>query len=839
MALVNKYRLMSAAGLAALAMAGSPALAQEDDDTVMVDEGDDGATDNTIYVNARRRDEAIEDVPIAITALGTDELARNQTNNPDDLRMLVPGLGTNSLTRDAVRFFIRGQGPQSGTGGSRSISGVQTYFAEVPIDINGPGEIFDMANVQVLKGPQGTLFGRNTTGGAVLFTPATPRFETGGYVEAQYGNYDHFLGEVMGNVEIIPDTLAVRLAAQVQRRDGFTTSILTGQDQDDRSYESFRGSIRIASGGFDNTTIFRYRHQDSNGAGQVVQVLVPQPIASIPLPDNPQLLGALSAILGTPVSAQTFPLFTSGQVSPACLQVNIAGCPAPIFGQTSFGAYVAALTGSTFGLFPQSAYDQINATQAAIGPRQNQNPNLSESRQRAIGVINLTTLELSDSLTLKNIISWNDYRQHEILEFVGIPLPLLRNTGSIPSVGDWTAGQRTFTEELQLQGEIGDNFNFIVGGYYEEAKSPFAQSTFGFQVGNPGPRIAEYDDQSVAVFAHAEWSPIDNLTLSGGIRQTWDERRSQFSALDGNLNCNQTDPATGVITCPLLADGSFDALTYDGTISYRPTPDVLLYASYRRGYKAGGNNLPVAPAAPPLPADFYASYGPEFVDDFEFGFKLDTDLGNMPLRFNGAVFMDDYSDQQIPVSITFVLPNGSTSATSQVQNIAASDIWGFEADLAIQPAPGLVLGGWVSFLDAHASFDVFDPTTGELLFDDDEQLPNQPRWKYGFNAVYDADLGNNGNIVTSFNYSWQDSQGLSPAPRIVPDLPSYGVANAQILWENFMGNPLDVGFFMTNVFDETYAVGGFPVDQLGFTSFLFGEPRMYGLKLRFRFGSED
>src|SRR5690606_29005292 len=169
-----------------------------------------------VIVTARKRDENLQEVPIAITAISSEELREKAISAPSDLQLHTPGLELRpggSQQRNNVQFFIRGQGTTFG-----SAPGVVTYFSDAPVgnsakvSIGNNGQFFDLASVQVLKGPQGTLFGRNTTGGAVLFTPQHPGNEFGGFLQAKAGNYDmrEYTGAV--TIPLIDGTLSVRAA---------------------------------------------------------------------------------------------------------------------------------------------------------------------------------------------------------------------------------------------------------------------------------------------------------------------------------------------------------------------------------------------------------------------------------------------------------------------------------------------------------------------------------------------------------------------------------------------------------------------------------------------------
>lgn len=846
-------------GLAPLAQAQVSDASESAPAPAVADDASSSDAMGDIVVTARRKEEALQDVPISITALSTADIERKGLRSTEDLRNATPGLNISGLSRDKANFYIRGQQPGALTDGARNIPGVATYFAEVPADVAGPGTFFDLQNVQVLKGPQGTLFGRNTTGGAVLFEPHRPEFKTGGYIQAQYGSYN--LRQVTGmfNVEIVPDVLALRVAGEIVRREGFTQSIITGQKQDDRNYESFRGTLLYQpTDRIENQLMVDYRNSHNNGSGLVSRVLVPTAAAGLASVDATrittgpfagltirQAFGAILPPGSFPAAAPGLLISLGGSnINQACITQVLAGCPAAVAGSTALGAFVAGLSGNGFySIAPRTAWDAAIATQASIGPRFSQNYLLGLTKERTIGIVNRTKIELSDSLTLKNVISYRKTRNAEVRNYAGTPFPLLVITGPWqPSVNSDNFGTELFTEELQLQGKFeAANLNYIVGGYYEHQKPGFDQGTAGVTASSVGPvpslRNFTYNDSSKAVFAHVEWSPVDIFTLSGGIRQNWDNRFTSIAIYTAAGACNQAIPGTVTLQCPQSKSAQFKATTYDVTASLKPSNGIMLYGSYRHGYKSGGLNVPVTPAPPPLPADAYAVYGPEFVNEIELGAKLDFNVG-IPVRLNLAAFHSDYSSQQIAVSVTFIQPNGTAGFTSQIQNVAKSKIQGIEGQLSFQPAKGLTLGGFFSYLDAHPAANVVDARGTTVAFAA-RQLPNQPKWKYGLNGIYTYDLaGDAGAITASADFSWQDTYFSSLLPTLVDPNPAYGVVNARLSWERVLGSRFDVSVFASNLTNKTYALGGYPVAALGFDSAIYGEPRMFGVSLKFRFGDE-
>lgn len=329
------------AGLAALLLTTS-AQAHAQAAVALADGSAETAIDNAtdeIIVSARRREESLQDVPVAITALSGDAVEQKGLRAVEDLRQVVAGLNIGAQRRDDAAFYLRGQGPGVFNPGQRNFTSVATYFAEVPTEVTGAGMFYDLANVQVLKGPQGTLFGRNTTGGAVLFEPARPDFTLSGYVKAALGNYANHEAEAVLNLPIIDDRLAIRLSGTLARRDGFTQSVRTGQKLDGRHYEGWRVSVLARPvDGLENLLILDGRSKDQSSTSAVLR-----------------------------------------QVNPAL----------PV------GQGMAALL----------------AEQAALGPRKTLIGLPLYDRGAVFGVTNKTTLELTDNLTLKNIISFRRNRQ--------------------------------------------------------------------------------------------------------------------------------------------------------------------------------------------------------------------------------------------------------------------------------------------------------------------------------------------------------------------------------------------------------------------------------------------
>jgi iron complex outermembrane receptor protein len=797
----------------------------------------EATTIEDVVVTARRREESQQDVPVTITTMTGAQIERAGLRSTEDLRTSVPSLNIAGQRRDEAQFYIRGQGPGQITTGQRNFTSVATYFAEVPTTVAGPGVFYDLSSAQVLKGPQGTLFGRNTTGGAVLFEPNHPGYQDEASAKVTLGNHDYREFEGMLNAALVPDKLAVRIAGQISRRDGYTKSVVTGQKLDGRRYEALRASVLFnPTERIESLTIFDYRRKDNSGGSAVFTTYNPNlAFSQVAIPTLP---AGLNTALGLPAGA-IIPIRVGGAVSIGCLSAAQPGCPTGPAGSTLaafMAAYNRGATGSAansgFALVaPTSVLAATLAQQQALGARRTLIPTLLRSKALDIGVTNKTEFELTDSITLKNVIAFRKSRKNESADYDGTPLNFLSQV----YVADdpWSTGSEQFTEELQIQGNIASaKLDYILGVYHEFNQSGFLQQVRGVSLGTFSNRASKYKDQSDALFAHVEWNPSELIGLSGGVRQTWDKRAVVFSQLNAAGACSQTIPGTATIQCPLTGKADFDALTYDVTLNVRPTDGVLAYGSFRHGYKSGGINLPAPAARPPLAPDAYQSFEPEEVDSFEIGLKADWDIG-IPWRTNVAAFYDKYRNIQIGQQIQlFDAAGNPLTPALVVRNGVKAVNKGVELESTIVPSRMLSLSGFVSYLDAHPTNSLANTVIAG------RQFSYQPKWKYGISGVVTVPTSEDfGQVTIAANWSWQSKTFNSYIPSLRPVNPGYGLLNGRIEWSNVFGRNVDFAVFGNNLLDKTYILGGYPIAQLGFDSVLYGEPRMFGASIKVRFGA--
>lgn len=733
-----------------------------------------------IVVTARRREENLQDVPIAVTAFTDEALEQKGITDRTSLADNTPSLFTinGGYPREFAFFALRGQGPAFG-----STPGVVNYFAEVPNSVNVDGRVgtyYDLANVQVLAGPQGTLFGKNATGGNILFEPVKPQNNFEGYVRAEYGNYNDRRIEGALNVPIVPDKVLLRIAGEVGRRDGYTKDVgpfFAGKDYDNLAYESFRLGLTLRPfDGVENYTMLRYYNSHTNGGGTVISAFNPA-----------------------------------------------AGVDA----------------GPPFGFLPVLAFypnmATVVATQAARGPRRVSYDLDQFSETPYWQVINQTTVDLGANLKLRNIVSYSKLKTKYGYDYDGTANPISGQTSQVNPVnpGLFTGGiiptlaPNFFTEELQLQGNALDGaLDFSIGGYMDrqtwDGPAGIAEYTF-FPFGTLLPTASAnfiQKNSSEAVFGQAtlklgELAPaLQGLSLTGGLRYTWEH---SFTSQ--------------VIFAPPAVVGSVDSKypSYTATLDYDVTDGVHAYVTARDAYKSGGVNGPV-----PVGSQ-YRIFPPERLSDIEIGLKSQFSLGNVDVRANIAAYRGIYANIQ-RTTVEPVSTPGGTVLLNVTRSAAKGKIEGVEINTAIVPFTGFTLNGSYSYINARYT-EVTDASAGAILAG--APFPYTPKHKFSIGASYEAELGNLGDLVLSGNYVHQSRASTAQTNASFYNyLPAYGMLNGNIGLQNVGGLPIDVSLFGTNLTNVAKPVG--VLDQYagstGTVGLTYTEPRMYGIRVGYRFG---
>ena len=795
-----------------------------------------------IIVTANRREERNQDVPIAITAFSPQRLEQQGITEEQDLQASVPSLtvGPNgNASREAQSFTIRGQGATF-----QASPGVVVYLNEVPLNSGitisqqgGPGNFIDLENLQVLAGPQGTLFGRNTTGGAVLLVPKKPREEFGGYLQGRIGNYDARELEGAINIPIVEDKVLLRVVGAYQDRDGYTRDVVWNKDRDDKHWYSGRVGLTLRP----TETIENYT----------------------------MLFGAKSRTNGAAFIHEGF---------------NIDGLKALDFcyDGPSIPGQIASC----------DVYRAATANAKELGPRKTAFSNDIFSSIKTWGITNTTDFTINDNLTLRNIVSYQRLKldfaydgdatvlqQHDV-DPNDLPAP-----GQAVLPGDGTPllyfnqfdyglprdDLKQVTEELQLQGTALDKkLTYTVGGFFYDQRPAgpqgsgaivYCPAAFTGFCGGSNSRYGS-TQQSKALYAQGTldfgaFSPsLDTLRLTLGYRHTWDK----ITGFSSSFNVSTTDPteaicasdsqevplATAAEDCTYRARLNSKASTWLIGLDYKVLPDVLIFGKVSRGYKSGGFNLVAV-------FENTRTFEPETVTSYEAGFKADFRVANVPFRLNSSVYMTDYKDIQ-RAGGDF---NPTSGAGGAVVRNGDARIKGVEVEASMRPFPGFEVGGNFSYTHARYKNYSFVTPTGQLGCNgpvgpggtvDLSCLPFQyvSPYIWSIHAAAEQPLGNDMGTLNFFvSYSHTSAQYTDPnnVPSTQPGafLQPFGLLNASLDWNNVGGTGIDAGLFVTNATNKLYRVSNtnvFPQGSLLYQASIYGEPRMYGLKLRYRFGGE-
>jgi iron complex outermembrane receptor protein len=430
------------------------------------------------------------------------------------------------------------------------------------------------------------------------------------------------------------------------------------------------------------------------------------------------------------------------------------------------------------------------------------------------------TIGLSDSLNIQSITAYRNYRQKWGTDDDFTPDLAIAGQG-YNDLKFWF-----FSQELRVNGKIGDNIDFTVGGFYSDQRSVYFTRQdiryiapgLNFQFLGNDPVNAD----SKAVFGTVIARPIEGLTLTGGLRYTeeakdytfvrknYDGTRSIFlGALDG-----------------VTATFKGDRVDWRVSADYRFSPEVLAYVTVGTGFKGGGVTARPFDAAQAL----NGSFDPETVTAYEAGLK--TDLFDRRLRLNIAGFINDYNDIQLPLISCASL--GSLAPCGARQNAGNGQIKGFELEMQASPIEGLDIDASLSHLTGK--YKNIDPRVGNAILLTDPIVT--PKWKYSFGIQYRADLGSAGSLTPRFDFA---HTGKTSAGRIAAGLPieyfnAYDIGNARLTWRN-EAEDLSISMEVQNVFNEYYTPFRFAA-VYAFTGTAYsqvGRPREWALTVQKRF----
>ena len=844
----NKFLM---AALCTTAMT-TPAFAQDEAQEV------EAFDDNVIIVTATRRAEDVQDIPIAVTAVSPAQLEQQGVVNVQNIGSVSSSFSTSNAqtASGTVVLRIRGVGTTSNNIGFESAVGIFVDGAYQSRPGVALGEFVDVERVEVLRGPQGTLFGRNTSAGALNITNVRPDLnDFGGFVNATYGNFDHMSLQGAINAPLIEDTLALRVTGAYRKRDGYVDII-----------DSAGNSVG-----------------DSNDTDQYL------------------LRGQLGFETPGGISGRLIADYSKSTAS-CCAAIEVLQSPvetAGLFGAVGLGAR-GGMAAPDVAVSP---FDTVTMQRAADN-------RIATSDQRADpsndqwGVTGEIEFPIGDSADLIYIGSYREFRAEEAYDsdFSGLDV--------FNVLPDSDTAINTMTHELRLQGEaFGGALEWLVGGYYSDEDitqsvnfglgtdydrlvgALLAAGTGGASLNPASPLFAgatplqtltgvdpstvrttnayTQSSKSWSIFTHNTLEVAEGLKLTVGLRYSDESKDGSFSQPSVNNNlCPATlgqifagnlpggpgspltnsyfglgcfafvAPAIGTdanpfpLPRPFTSKFSDEELIYTGKVSYEFASPVTVYASFTHGYKSGGFNLDSTAASGGADPRFAS----EEVDAYEVGLKAKF-LDNA-VTLNVAGFHEEFTNFQV---LEF------TGAQFTTFNVPLAKSTGVEIETVIRPSDNLTVNGGLTYTNARYPDNCAGTqTSNNVLSLCGNSLTNAPKWVGIMGATYDRDIGDSLNFFINGQLRMESdrrtsTQAFDPADLTTRTPVPFDVQDGNIKINMRAGlGDIDgawgVEAWVTNLTNEiTRGVTFNTVLRSGSRSAFIQEPRMFGLTLRGKF----
>ena len=754
---------------AATTLGATPALAQ-----------DSGAASDTsvvpdIVVTAQFRGQKLQDTPIAITAMTGEALEARSQNSVNDIATFTPNVNIAPAFASfgsSINAFIRGIGQNDSNFALEP--GVGIYIDDVYYGATF-GAVFDLTDlerVEVLRGPQGTLSGKNSLGGSVKLFSKKPDGSGGGYIEGTYGRFNRI--DLRGGINLtLADGLYLRASGVSKHRAGFLTRL-------DYGCVHPGGGIPANPAAGNGCKIGTEGGQDLN-AGRVALRYAP---TGSPLEIN--LIADVTQDNSEPAASKLIFANNPGVRSydPANPAGGVPFDSRFITGPNSYTSYASYSAGGNFTTVFGTPYVETPGFQAK-----------PESSVSAWGISGTIDYELSNALKLKSITSYRHVDGYSGVDLDASPLNLGTQGNNFQ--------HKQLTQELRLSGKIGSLIDYTIGGFYYDADGLIRQRVnlptvlMDFLTDDPVKTISK------SAFAHMELHATGALNLIAALRYTRDSKTYTFSRRNPDGSAISGVPLTPnfvVASLDGIADRfAGDRVDYRLGVNYRWSDALMTYAQVSTGYKGGGvNPRPYHPGQ-------LQTFGPETLITYEAGFK--ADLFDRVARVNGAVFLNKYKNIQITLLACPDVPCALPA------NAGDADVFGFELEGTLHPIAGLTLEGSVGYLDFD--YTRVNPATLVTL---DQTAPFVSKWQASAGIAYEASLGSAGTLTPRIDWSYRSSFFFTAPNNAGNKVDGRHLVNARLTYETEKRDwSISVG--ITNLFNKFYYVGknenevGFGVNQ--------------------------
>ncbi|PQM29109.1 hypothetical protein CVO77_12040 [Sphingopyxis lindanitolerans] len=775
---MTEYNVSRGALVAALLLAPAVQAAAQDGVTAPAETASDNQI-GEIIVTAQKRGENVQKVPIAITALSGDTLAQDGVVTTLDLTQAVPGLQINNLFQSSnPTIFLRGVGVNDFNPASSGAVGVTVDDVFLNSGVGQLFAVFDIDRVEVLKGPQGTLYGRNTTGGVINYATKRPSFSPDFSASVTAGRFNQLFFDAAGGGALIEDKLAARASMTIKRRDGWAVNLQDGRDIND--LETYAGRLQFLLTPSSDIEI----HNKIEGGVTKSSAL------------GHQSLGVFNATENRPC--------TGAEIIARTICVN------PITGYQA-----------------NADIDEFNTNVL------NNSEKLTNFADRLLvsidtGNINITSVTafVYNKRELNQDVDYSPFAIAELplwtekSEQVSQELRISSN-GSGPL--KWIVGA------YYLQERLSSLVNFtLLREFNPDPTQPFFDPASSIMTVE---RDFTQRTTSKAVFAQLDYELTDSLTATAGIRYTDDRKKLSFITYAGPVNPDSnsqarlqdrllgfidSNPGNGAIDLPSRTVTTLKKPTWRLALAYQAAPTVNAYASYSRGVRSGGYNTGAL-----FSGVEFNEVNSESIDAFEVGLK--SDLLDRRLRLNLAAFYYDYRNLQV-----FSLepdPNGA-APIQRLQN-ADAEIYGAEVDIQARPISGLDIQLGAAYVHATYS-DFVDPIRGDFR---GNNLDKAPRLQMTGRATYSYDIGDDWTGRIGADFSYQSKVFFSAVNAEPMASGRHGEINLNAGFAHRDG--IDLSLFVRNVGNKRYRADMNDLSSLGFYFPIYNEPRTYGVTVRY------
>ena len=769
-----------------------------------------------VVVIARKREESLQETPVAVTAMSENALKEANIRDLGDLTRVVPGFDTRSGDKFAA-FSIRGVGSRGGKGVATDPAvGVYVDGIFIPRSDSQLVDVVSMSSIQVLRGPQGTLFGKNTAGGALLLTTVKPYEEFGGEIATDIGNLDRF--NLNGNLNVpVTDALALRFTIDSRQRDGYMVDANTGIDFGNEDKLAFAAQARwFATDSLTADLILFHSKQEENAAPQSCQIAdgPSTPLQTFTAPGDPRLL--LEACADSDILSDRNKVEMDARGMVWEMESTMAGLTLEWdLGDASFKSITGWL----------------------------QQDNIDNWRdQDATSVFSITNLYLVKEQFFANGLDADEEREFFSQEFQF-------NATAFDDQLDYTLGLFGSVESI----ENNPSGNLLAPGGFlgipvGDAVSVLNPAVAGFRQSS----LTDFDNSTWAVFAQGTWHFNDQWSLTLGGRYGVEDKeidqrnyisqeqspglisREEFDELADAIH--EVGPVAGAERLKQQED--WNEFTPAATLSYIGSDGMLdatgldtfmVYATWSQGFKAGGFTSLGTEIQP---------FDPENVTNYELGLKLDA--LDSRLRFNAALYSMDYEDMQI--TITRQLNEINTA--SAIANAGQATMNGLEMELSYLPTANWFFQASANFIDAeYDEFDdiVRDPESGEYVPIDrsDEDFAYLPEKTFSLVGQYTRDT-NWGEFSARLSGAYKDDIyiGLEAGAdaSAFSTLDGYTLWNARLAWRSASQHDIEVALYVDNLTDKEYfGTGNLQLSSQGTLTLVKGIERTYGIQASYRF----